>query len=57
MPLDFQLEQVAQSRHVDESQLPHLLHVSVGEVRNAGHSEATLGADEALGERESRKVG
>lgn len=49
MSFDFQLEQVTQSRHVDESELPHLLHVRVGQVRNAGHSEATLGANEALG--------
>lgn len=49
MSFDIQLEQVTQSRHVDESELPHLLHVSVGEVLNAGHSETTLGANEALG--------
>lgn len=48
MSFDFQLQEVAQSRHVDESQLPDLLHVDLGEVLNVGHPEATLGANEAL---------
>lgn len=56
MPLDFQLQQVTQSRHVDESKLPHLLHVSVGEVLDAGYSQATLGANEALERRKGGKT-
>lgn len=57
MSFDFQLQEVAQSRHVDESQLPDLLHVDLGEVLNAGHPEATLGANEALQRRGHTKLG
>lgn len=56
MSFDFQLQQVTQSRHVNESKLPHLLHVSVGEVLNASNSQTTLGTNEALRRRNGRKT-
>lgn len=57
MSFDLQLQKVTHGRHVDESQLPHLLHVGLGEVLDAGDSQATLGANEALGRREGVKSG
>lgn len=55
MPFDLEAQEVAQRRHVDESQLTHLLHVGVGEVLNASHSETTLGADHPLRKRDGDK--
>lgn len=48
VPLDLQLQKVAQGGHVDESQLPHLLHVHLGQVLDMGDPQPTLGADHLL---------
>lgn len=48
VPFHLQLEEVAQRRHVDESQLTHLLHVAVRQILDASDSQAALGTDDPL---------
>ncbi len=46
--LDLEAQQVAERRHVNQSQLTNLLHVLLGKIRHPRHAQPALRTDDPL---------